>query len=138
MSASRKRVLLSLWYGEAWDRVCKVFKFCKVFSKTGCNLSADGSQDSEIQIQGLDKFTFDLADARRHHKTGELVGATSEGEHDDSSSDDNSEEELCKEATDDDSSTDDGDTEDEVEGLTTFMCPDGLDYHTKLPNNISA
>jgi hypothetical protein len=131
MSASRKRVLFTMWYGEAWDRVCKVFNFCKVFDKTGANLTADGSEDDKIKIEGLDSFSFTKQDALRCHKTGlmsEDLGATA-GEGDDSDSEDNSEEEFDLEqptADGEDSSTDEGDTDDDEQGLSVFLCPDGL------------
>ena len=72
MSASRKRVLFTHWYAEGYERACNQFDFCGVFNKIGSNLSADGTGDDQFKIQGLDAFSFDLADARRDAKTGEF------------------------------------------------------------------
>lgn len=74
ISASRKRILMLLWFGEAWKRVCEVFPFEEVFTKMGCGLTATGKGDELIRLQGLDDrpFTFDQNDRFRHVKTGLL------------------------------------------------------------------
>ena len=71
LSASRKRVLMTHWYGEGYARACQSFDFPKVFDQCGSNLTADGSGDKDIKLQGLDKFSFELADAQRDPLTGE-------------------------------------------------------------------
>ena len=102
LSASRRRVLISQWYGEAYDRVCKTFNYTKVFDKTGSSLTIDGSDDDLIKIQGLDTFTFNQADEHRCPKTGLLPaagGETGTNNHSDSAdSEDNSDEEFEIEA----------------------------------------
>ena len=65
---------MTLWFGEAWKRVCEVFPFEEVFTKMGCGLTATGKGDELIRLQGLDDrpFTFDQNDRFRHVKTGLL------------------------------------------------------------------
>ena len=67
ISASRKRILMTLWFGEAWKRVCEVFPFEEVFIKMGCGLTVNGEGDELIRLQGLDDrpFTFDQNDRFR-------------------------------------------------------------------------
>ena len=72
LSASERRVLMTLWYGEAYERACHSYDFEKVFTKVGSNLTADGSRDDLIKLQGLDVFTFSDKDAERDAKTGEF------------------------------------------------------------------
>ena len=72
LPAGRKRVLLTLWYGQAWERVCERFDFEGVFDKCGSSLTADGSEDDRIKLQKLDSFSFDLNDAKRLPTTGEF------------------------------------------------------------------
>ena len=70
MSASRKRILMTHWYAAGYERACARFDFVSVFERTGSNLSADGSTDSCIKLQGLDQFSFSDADLNRDPKTG--------------------------------------------------------------------
>ena len=64
---------MTLWFGEAWNRVCEVFPFEEVFIKMGCGLTVNGEGDELIRLQGLDRpFTFDQNDRFRHVKTGLL------------------------------------------------------------------
>ena len=70
MSASRRRVMSTIWYGEAYARVCKKFNFCKVFDKLGSNLTLDGSRDNLIKLEGLETFSFNAEDINRDPKTG--------------------------------------------------------------------
>lgn len=82
LSASRKRILLTQWYGEAWQRACEgfetetqnwaAFDFQGVFTKCGSNLTADGTNDDLIKLQKLDEFTFCAEDAKRDATTGTL------------------------------------------------------------------
>ena len=51
LSASRRRVLSALWYGEAYDIVCRKFKFCKVFDT---NMLACAECSSAIEVQHLE------------------------------------------------------------------------------------
>ena len=75
ITASRKRILLTHWYAAAWEKACERYDFVSVFNKTGSNLTADGSRDSEISLQGLSAFSFTVDDAKRDCKTGELAEA---------------------------------------------------------------
>ena len=75
ITASRKRILLTHWYAVAYEKACERYDFVAAFNKTGSNLSADGSGDSEIALQGLSAFAFTLDDAKRDVKTGQLAGA---------------------------------------------------------------
>ena len=71
MSASRKRIMMTHWYAAGYERACAKFNFEEVFYRTGSNLSADGSSDDRIALQGLSDFSFSLDDANRDPKTGE-------------------------------------------------------------------
>ena len=70
--AGRKRIMCTQWYAKAYEIACKKFDFCKAFDRTGSNLSADGSLDSDIKLQGLDSFAFSEADADRDVHTGAM------------------------------------------------------------------
>lgn len=72
ISASRKRVLSTLWFGEAYERACMRYNFTGTFDRTGSNLTANATNDDAIKLQGLEKFTFSPADARRNPFTGLL------------------------------------------------------------------
>ena len=72
LSASRRRVLMTHWYGEGYERACLAYDFCKVFNRTGSKLTADGSGDDVIKLQGLDSFSFSTEDAKRNPLTGEF------------------------------------------------------------------
>ena len=43
------------WYEEGYDRACQAYDFTKVFDSCGSNLTADGSGDSKIKLQGLNE-----------------------------------------------------------------------------------
>ena len=73
LSASRRRVLLTNWYGEGYVRACASYDFVKHFQQTGSGLTADGSEDDKIKLQGLASFEFDAADADRDAITGNFV-----------------------------------------------------------------
>ena len=65
LPAERKRVLLTWWYGQAWEKFCERFDFEGVFDKCGSSLTADGSEYGRIKPQKMDSFSFDLNDAKR-------------------------------------------------------------------------
>ena len=137
LSASRRRVLLTLWYGEGYERACNSYDFEKVFDRCGSNLTANGSGDSLIKLQGLEEFSFDLEDAKRDAMTGEMpqgnsdvadVDAATLNEHAADCSDNSEVEELSEnDGTDDE---DGGCTTDEEEGQP-FMCPP--EFQVALP-----
>ena len=58
MTASDRRVLISHWLGEAHRKIVNtVYDRVRYrsFEKTGCLITADGSEDSKIQPEGLGK-----------------------------------------------------------------------------------
>ena len=73
LSASRRRVLLTHWYGEGYVRACAKYDFEKHFRNVGSSLTADGSEDALIKLQGVEGFTFCEGDAERDAITGEFV-----------------------------------------------------------------
>lgn len=74
--ASRKRVLMTHWYADAYDRACAKFDFVRVFTSVGHHLTVDGSHDEMIKLQGCSSFTFTDADAGRDPKTGAMPEIT--------------------------------------------------------------
>jgi len=59
LSAKERRILLTQWTGEAWSHCCTDHHFFKrLFEKTGCLMTADGSDDANISPQGLKDYTF--------------------------------------------------------------------------------
>ena len=50
---------MTKWTAEAWQKISveKHF-FNKLFLKTGCLMTADGSGDGEIRPQGLETYEF--------------------------------------------------------------------------------
>ena len=71
LTASERRVRMTEWYGKGYEEACKTYDFKKNFEKCGSALTCDGSFDDKIHLQGVEKFTFDLADADREAATGE-------------------------------------------------------------------
>ena len=53
LTASRKRVLTTHWYGEAYERACMSYNFPASFDHSGTNLTADGSGDHLLKLQGF-------------------------------------------------------------------------------------
>ena len=59
ISAKNRRILMTQWTGHAWrELVSKPVFIRKLFEKTGCLITADGSQYEKIRPQGLDAYTF--------------------------------------------------------------------------------
>ena len=59
LTASDRRVLISHWLGEAHRKIVNtVYDRVRYrsFEKTGCLITADGSEDSKIQPEGLGKY----------------------------------------------------------------------------------
>jgi DDE superfamily endonuclease len=54
-TASERRILMTKWVGEAWSKVCSELKesIIRSFRKCGITVAIDGSQDDEININGL-------------------------------------------------------------------------------------
>ena len=73
LSAGRRRILLTNWYGEGYRRACKAFDFVKVFQRCGSAMTADGSDDHKIGLQGApEDWTWSVEDAKRDSVTGEF------------------------------------------------------------------
>jgi hypothetical protein len=55
-TTSNRRVLLTKWVGEAWERLHIEYKdtIVRTFRQVGLSLNPDGSEDHEIKIKGLD------------------------------------------------------------------------------------
>ena len=113
----------------------------------GCMLTADGSGDDDLCIQGLEEvqFSFELSDRHRNAKTGEIQEAASTDSDD---SEDNSDEDMEQEVVtevamkspqsvepgaSDASDTDEGSTSDEEAPLVSFKAPDGISFYDALP-----
>ena len=59
ISAKKRRILMTHWTGEAWRKLSsdKIF-VKKLFMKTGCLMTVDGSDDDMIKPQGLEPYSF--------------------------------------------------------------------------------
>ena len=59
ISAKQRRVLMTKWTAEAWKELTadKLF-FMKLFERTGCLITADGSDDDKIRSQALEPYSF--------------------------------------------------------------------------------
>ena len=59
ITARQRRVLMRKWTGAAWWVLSKDKDFIKrLFQKTGCLITIDGSDDDSINPQGLEDYTF--------------------------------------------------------------------------------
>lgn len=57
LSAKDRRILMTQWTGELWSELSNEQTFLKrLFEKTGCLLTADGSDDVKISPQGLENY----------------------------------------------------------------------------------
>ena len=57
LSASDRRILMTQWAGKAWSELCSNQTFFKrLFEKTGCMITADGTDDFKISPQGLENY----------------------------------------------------------------------------------
>ena len=141
ISASRKRVLTTLWFGEAYERACLGYNFEGTFDRTGSNLTADGSHDDRIKLQGLENFTFTLEDARRNPLTGEFEEGEDIGEEDPAEvahlaagDSDNSEVEEFSEN--DGSDSDEGGCTTDGEDGPDYECHDGMEVMEQCPEKL--
>ena len=56
-TASERRVLLTGWIGQAWEDISSNKEMIvRSFKKCGISVAADGSEDSEIHIEGLESW----------------------------------------------------------------------------------
>ena len=59
VSAKTRRVLMTKWTAQAWREITQDQDFFKkLFEKTGCLMTANGSDDEKIKPQGLEPYTF--------------------------------------------------------------------------------
>ena len=58
ISVSERRILISQWVGEAWEKLSQQYKdtMIRSFRKCGISLPIDGSQDTEINIEGVTTY----------------------------------------------------------------------------------
>ena len=53
ITARERRVLLTKWVGEAWEELSKNKEMIvRSFKKCGISVAADGSENSEIHLEG--------------------------------------------------------------------------------------
>jgi len=141
LSASRRRVLVTHWYGQGYAQACHQYNFEKVFDRTGGNLTDDGSGDHLIKLQGLDEFNFVIADAQRDPLTGEMPADIDEELTPEEASLENDENAACSDgeeieeisANDGSSSDEGGETTDEDEG-EPFVCPPEFEVVPECPD----
>ena len=64
-TASERRILITQWVGEAWEAICKEHKelIIRSFRKCGITTALDGSEDSDINIRGLQNYVVDIDEA---------------------------------------------------------------------------
>jgi len=64
LSASRRSVLITKWVGQAWEEVsANKDMIIRSFRKCGISVAIDGSEDSEINISGLDGYEVGESDS---------------------------------------------------------------------------
>ena len=60
ISASARRILFTQWVGQAWEEVSADKEMIiRRFKKCGIALAIDGSEDEEINIQGIDGYNVE-------------------------------------------------------------------------------
>ena len=76
LSAGRRRVLATHWYGEGYERACQKYDFVKHFESCGSALTANGEGDEKIKLQvaawqeGRESVSSRVGRSRRQkHKT---------------------------------------------------------------------
>ena len=73
-TASERRVLLTSWIGQAWEELSSnKSMIIRAFKKCGISVAADGSEDDEVEIMGLEKYEigFEESDSDEDSTTGE-------------------------------------------------------------------
>ena len=62
-TAGERRVLISKWVGEAWEELSQNKEVAvRSFKKCGISVAADGSEDFEIHLEGLEDYEVDQVD----------------------------------------------------------------------------
>jgi hypothetical protein len=57
ITAGERRVLLTKWTATAWGKLRLETSYIKrLFEKTGCLLTVDGSEDDKVRPQGLNNY----------------------------------------------------------------------------------
>ena len=61
LSARERRILLTQWVGKSWEKIHdenSSYQNClwRYFEKTGCLLTADGSDDCKVNPEGLENY----------------------------------------------------------------------------------
>lgn len=91
-TAGQRRVLITQWVGDAWEELSKDTNIAvRSFKKCGISTAADGSEDFEIHLEGLEDYEFNGNDIDMDD--GDPFADLSGEE----SSDESSDEELCEE-----------------------------------------
>lgn len=73
-SAKERRILISHWAGEAWDKLSseKYDSFREgIWQTTGCMMTVDGTNDEKIKPEGLVQYTvplLQLSNQRHRHQ----------------------------------------------------------------------
>lgn len=59
LSARQRRILMTKWAGAAWRKLIEDQDFItKLFQKTGCLITMDGTEDNMVRPQGLEDYEF--------------------------------------------------------------------------------
>ena len=62
INASQRRVLMTKWVGEAWSKVGKMKdSIIRSFKKCGLSVALDGSENDEVNIEGLPEYQMPSA-----------------------------------------------------------------------------
>ena len=62
-TASERRVLITKWVGQAWEELSQNKEMTvRAFRKCGISVAADGSEDFDIHIEGLDNYCVQADD----------------------------------------------------------------------------
>ena len=62
-TAGERRVLLTKWVGEAWEQLSLNKEIAvRAFKKCGISVAADGSENYEIHLEGLEDYEVDVGD----------------------------------------------------------------------------
>ena len=57
ISASERRIIFTKWVGQAWENIsAKEDMVIRSFKKCGISIAIDGSEDTEMNIVGLEDY----------------------------------------------------------------------------------
>ena len=75
INASERRVLFTKWVGTAWEEVSSNMEMIiRSFRKCGIALAIDGSEDSAININGLENYSVESDDESSEERGDEVTG----------------------------------------------------------------